>query len=185
MKNKKFLKYITGTSLLVLLMTGSCTKLDEHVYDKVEATQVLTRRDDVIRDFLRPFEHSYWSIMGNDIFAVGEDCTDELATYNRQGDWQDGNYYLRMHYHTWTKQDAFADGAWTAFYQGIVLCTNSLQDMEGIKDPTKLNVTPTELADFKVELRTLRAWQYLRAFDYYRNIEIVTDVKNSTQGNPQ
>jgi hypothetical protein len=60
-----------------------------------------------------------------------------------------------------------------------------LQDMESIQDPTKLGVTNEELTDFKSELRTLRAWFNLRAFDFYRNIEIITDVKSSTQGNPQ
>ncbi|QEM10423.1 RagB/SusD family nutrient uptake outer membrane protein [Mucilaginibacter rubeus] len=181
---KKYKLYISGI-LLSGLLTGSCTKLDEHVYDKVDAAGFLTRRDDVIRDFLRPFEHAYWSIQGNDVYAAGEDCTDEIGTYNRQGDWQDGGYYQRMHYHTWTITDNFTSGAWNNFYQGIVLATNSLTDMEGIKDPSKLNVTDAELTDFKAELHTLRAWFYLRAFDFYRNIEIVTDVKNSTKGNPQ
>lgn len=186
MKRIKNLKYTSiGALLIVLLVTGSCTKLDEKVYDKVAVDQFLTRRDDVIRDFLRPFEHAYWSIQGNDIYAVNEDCSDELATVNRQGDWQDGGYYQRMHYHTWTINDGFTSGAWTAFYQGITLATNSLQDMEGIKDPAKLNVTPAELADFKAELKTLRAWFNLRALDFYRNIEIITDVKTSTQGNKQ
>ncbi len=177
--------YIVNAALTTLLIFGSCTKLDETVYDKVDVNQFLTRRDDVIRDFLRPFEHAYWSIQGNDIYAASENATDEIATYNRQGDWQDGNYYARMHYHTWTTQDGFTSGAWTAFYQGIVLATNSLQDMESIADPTKLNVTTTELADFKAELKTLRAWFYLRAFDFYRNIEIITDVKHTTTGNKQ
>lgn len=181
---KKYQLYISGMFLTAFL-AGSCTKLDEHVYDQVDASGFLTRRDDVIRDFLRPFEHGYWSIQGNDVYAAGEDCTDEIGTYNRQGDWQDGGYYQRMHYHTWNVNDGFTSGAWTNFYQGIVLSTNSLQDMESIKDPVKLSVTPEELADFKSELRTLRAWFYLRAFDFYRNIEIITDVKNSTQGNPQ
>ncbi|WP_114940633.1 RagB/SusD family nutrient uptake outer membrane protein [Mucilaginibacter endophyticus] len=181
---KKYKLYISSI-LLSGLLTGSCTKLDEHVYDKVDASGFLTRRDDVIRDFLRPFEHAYWSIQGNDVYAAGEDCTDEIGTYNRQGDWQDGGYYQRMHYHTWTITDNFTSGAWNNFYQGIVLATNSLTDMEGIKDPSKLSVTDTELTDFKSELHTLRAWFYLRAFDFYRNIEIVTDVKNSTKGNPQ
>lgn len=182
MKNYKI---IISSALCFLLMLAGCTKLDEHVYDQVDAANFLTRRDDVIRDFLRPFEHAYWSIQGNDVYAVGEDCTDEMGTYNRQGDWQDGGYYQRMHYHTWTPQDGFANGAWRNFYQGIVLSTNSLQDMEGITDPSKLSVTTDELNDFKAELRTLRAWFYLRAFDFYRNIEIVTDVKNSTQGGTQ
>jgi hypothetical protein len=181
---KKYQLYISGMFLTALL-AGSCTKLDEHVYDKVDASGFLTRRDDVIRDFLRPFEHGYWSIQGNDLYAASEDCTDEMGTYNRQGDWQDGGYYQRMHYHTWNINDGFTSGAWTNFYQGIVLSTNSLQDMESIQDPTKLSVTPEELADFKSELRTLRAWFYLRAFDFYRNIELITDVKHSTQGIPQ
>ena len=117
--------YILNAVLTAALTLGGCTKLDEHVYDRVDVGQFLTRRDDVIRDFLRPFEHAYWSIQGNDIFAVNENTSDELGTYNRQGDWQDGNYYQRMHYHTWTTQDGFTNGAWTAFYQGIVLATNS------------------------------------------------------------
>ena len=182
---KHHIKYFSSILLSSLLISSSCTKLDEHVYDKVDAAGFLTRRDDVIRDFLRPFEHGYWSIQGNDLYAASEDCTDEIGTYNRQGDWQDGGYYQRMHYHTWTPNDNFTSGAWTNFYQGIVLSTNSIQDMESITDPAKLSLKPEELADFKAELHTLRAWFYLRAFDFYRNIEIITDVKNSTQGNKQ
>jgi hypothetical protein len=181
---KQYKLYICAL-LLSALMLNSCTKLDEQVYDKVDATGFLTRRDDVIRVFLRPFEHGYWSIQGNDLYAATENSTDEIGTFNRQGDWQNGGYYQRMHYHTWTPTDGFTSGVWTNFYQGIVLSTNSLQDMESITDPSKLSVTPEELADFKSELRTLRAWFYLRAFDFYRNIEIITDVKNSTQGKPQ
>lgn len=181
---KTYKIYISSLLLSASIFAG-CTKLDEQVYDQVDAAGFLTRRDDVIRVFLRPFEHGYWSIQGNDYYAANENSTDELGTYNRQGDWQDGGYYQRMHYHTWTPTDGFTNGVWTNLYQGIVLSTNSLQDMESIQDPSKLNVTPEELADFKSELRTLRAWFYLRAFDFYRNIEIITDVKNSTQGNPQ
>lgn len=181
---KTYKIYISSLLLSASIFAG-CTKLDEQVYDQVDAAGFLTRRDDVIRVFLRPFEHGYWSIQGNDYYAANENSTDELGTYNRQGDWQDGGYYQRMHYHTWTPTDGFTNGVWTNLYQGIVLSTNSLQDMESIEDPSKLNVTPEELADFKSELRTLRAWFYLRAFDFYRNIEIITDVKNSTQGNPQ
>lgn len=181
---KQYKKYITAL-LLSAGVLNSCTKLDEKVYDKVDASGFLTRRDDVIRDFLRPFEHGYWSIQGNDYFAAVENSSDEMGTYNRQGDWQDGGYYQRMHYHTWTTQDGFTNGVWTNLYQGIVLSTNSLQDMESITDPGKLSVTPEELADFKSELRVLRAWFYLRALDFYRNVEIITDVKNTTQGNPQ
>src|SRR5882757_6904481 len=135
MKHTNRLLYtIPATACILLLFAGSCTKLDEKPYSTIVASQFLTRRGDVIRDFLRPFEHAYWSIQGNDLYAAGEDCTDELMTPNRRGDWQNGGYFQRMHYHTWTPNDYFADGAWTAFYQGAVLATNSLQDMESIAD---------------------------------------------------
>ncbi|MEN0053159.1 MAG: RagB/SusD family nutrient uptake outer membrane protein [Mucilaginibacter sp.] len=184
---KKYFNYIPVSILTVLLLviSNSCTKLDEHVADKIDESQFLTRRDDVIRDFLRPFEHGFSTIQNGDLFSIGEDCTDEMMTPNRQGDWLNGGYYARMHYHTWTVNDAFTSGVWTSFYQGVSLATNSLQDMEAISDPAKLGVTTAELSDFKAELHTLRAWFYLRAFDFYRNIEIITDVKHSTTGNKQ
>ncbi|MBS7566760.1 RagB/SusD family nutrient uptake outer membrane protein [Mucilaginibacter sp. Bleaf8] len=181
----KSTKFTAGMLVVFMALANSCTKLDEKVYDRVDENSFLRRRDDVIRDFLRPFEHAYWSIQGGDIFAVNEDSSDEFGTYSREGDWYDNGYYQRMHYHTWTTNDNFTSDAWRAFYQGIVLATNSLQDLEAIEDPSKFNVTPSELADFKAELRTLRAWFHLRALDYYRNIVIVKEVKNQTEGGKQ
>ncbi len=183
---RNLIKYsCCSATILLLVISSGCRKLDEQVYDKVDATNFLTRRDDVIRDFLKPFDQGYTSIQQGDLFAIAEDCSDEFITVNRQGDWLDGGYYQRMHYHTWTTNDTFASGVWTTLYQGIAFATNSLQDMEGIQDPTKLNVTPAELADFKAELRTLRAWFHLRALDCYRNIEIITNVKTATTGSKQ
>jgi hypothetical protein len=182
MKTYIKISYVAVALIAITAIVSSCTKLDEKVYDRVDENAFLQRRDDVIRDFLRPFEHAYWSIQGNDVFAVNEDSSDEFGTYNREGDWQDGGYYQRMHYHTWTIEDGFTSGVWQNFYQGAVLSTNSLQDMQGITDPAKFNITPTELADFKAELRTLRAWFHLRALDFYRNIVLVKEVKGQTQG---
>src|ERR1700754_384314 len=101
-----------------LLIGGGCTKWDEVPYSTITANQFLTSRTAVIQDFLRSFEHGYATIQKNDIYAAEEDPTDELMTPNRQGDWANGGYYARMHYHTWVPTDNFADGAWTLFYQG-------------------------------------------------------------------
>lgn len=172
-------------STFIIFISFGCTKLDEVPYSSITASQFLTTRSAVIEDFLRPFEHGYWSIQGNDIYAAEEDPSDELMTPNRQGDWQNGGYFQRMHYHTWVPTDGFCDGAWTAFYQGASLATNSLQDMETITNPEKLGVSTTELADFKAELRTIRAWFHLRALDFFRNIVLVKDVKKSTTAGNQ
>jgi len=171
--------------LAIILFSFSCTKLKEVPYSSITASQFLTSRSAVIEDFLRPFEHGYWSISGNDVYAAEEDPTDELMTPNRQGDWQNGGYFQRMHYHTWVPTDGFCDGAWTAFYQGASLATNSLEDMETITSPEKLGVSASELADFKAELRTMRAWFHLRALDFFRNIVLVKDVKTTTTAGNQ
>jgi len=172
-------------SVIVVFLSFACTKLKEVPYSSIIASQFLTSRGAVIEDFLRPFEHGYWSIQGNDVYAAEEDPSDELMTPNRQGDWQNGGYFQRMHYHTWVPTDGFCDGAWTAFYQGASLATNSLEDMETITNPEKLGVSATELADFKAELRTMRAWFHLRALDFFRNIVLVKDVKTTTTAGNQ
>ncbi|HXO73710.1 MAG TPA: hypothetical protein VN824_00745, partial [Puia sp.] len=115
MKNNKPSFYIHLFSVvLTVAIIGGCTKLNEVPYSTIVASQFLTSRQAVIQDFIRSFEHGYWSIQGNDVFAAEEDPTDELMTPNRQGDWQNGGYFQRMHYHTWVPTDAFCDGAWIA-----------------------------------------------------------------------
>lgn len=171
-----------------ILFSFGCTKLNENLYDRITSSNFLQTRDDVIRDFLRAFDHGYWSVQGNGLFYAQELPTDELMTPNRDGDWFDGGIYQRVHYHTWSYQDSFTTDMWNALFAGVSMATNSLQDIEAI-DPAKFNMTQAEKADFIAELRTLRAWFNLRALDLYRNIPIVTAVKGETtmpaQSTPQ
>ncbi|MCW3079723.1 RagB/SusD family nutrient uptake outer membrane protein [Segetibacter sp.] len=167
-----------------ILFLGGCTKLNETLYDNINSASFLQTKDDVIRDFLRPFEHGFWSIQGGGLFFAQELPTDELMTPNRDGDWFDGGLYQRAHYHTWTIQDNYTSDMWNALFQGISLSTNSLQDIEAI-DPARFGLTPAEKADYIAELKTLRAWFNLRAFDLYRNIPIVTKIKGESLTPPQ
>ena len=171
--------------LTILLVLGSCTKLNEQLYDRITSSNFLQTKDDVVRDFLRAFEHSYWSIQGGSTFMLQENSSDECMTPNRQGDWYDGGQYQRVHYHTWTPNDNYTNDAWNAFYQGINLATNSMEDLQAITDPKKFTLTQADIDDYIAELKVLRAWLTLRAFDFYRNIVIVTKVKGQTAGGPQ
>lgn len=188
MKKKLYKKQLLVVLLAVLLITAGCTKLNETTYDRITSASFLQKREDVIRDFLRAFEHGYWSIQGNGLYYAQELPGDGLMTPNRDGDWFDGGKYQRLHYHTWTIQDDYTSNMWTALYQGISLATNSLEDIQAV-DITKVGITEKEKADFIAELKTLRVWFTLRAFDLYRNIPIVTKVKGETltpkQSTPQ
>jgi hypothetical protein len=163
-------------------MLDSCTKLNEKPYDIITSDNFLQTKDDVIRDFLRSFEHGYYTIQTT--FQSQEDASDELMTPNRQGDWFDGGVFQRLHYHTWIANDGYNNDVWNLLYQGISLATNSMEDIQAI-NPAKFNMTAAEQADFIAELRVHRTWFYIRLFDYYRNIEIITKVKGENAGVPQ
>ena len=180
---KKYKSSIT-VSCFILLFSIGCTKLDETLYDRITSANFLQTKDDVIRDFLRSFEHGYWTIQGGGLFYGQELPSDELMTPNREGDWFDGGLYQRAHYHTWTIQDGYTSNMWIALFQGISLATNSLEDIQ-IIDPSKFGLTEAEKADYIAELKTLRAWYNLRAFDLYRNIPIVTKIKGESLMPPQ
>lgn len=188
MKNKFKYFCTIGIFCVLIFLSNSCTKVDETLYDRVISANFLQTRDDVIRDFLRSFEHGYWSIQGGGLFYAQELPTDELMTPNREGDWFDGGRYQRLHYHTWTTQDGYITDMWRALFQGISLATNSLQDIEAI-DINKVGITKAEQDDFIAELKTLRAWYNLRAFDLFRNIPLVTKIKGEVimpkQATPQ
>ncbi|ULT24927.1 hypothetical protein KUH03_39635 [Sphingobacterium sp. E70] len=67
------LRYIIPISISTLILgSASCTKLDETLYDKITSDNFLQKREDVIRDFLRPFEHAFWSIQGGGLFYAQE-----------------------------------------------------------------------------------------------------------------
>ncbi|XHR95529.1 RagB/SusD family nutrient uptake outer membrane protein [Mucilaginibacter sp. UC70_90] len=180
----KFNRYYKSTVLLIAAMVGldGCTKLNEKPYNIITSVNFLQTKDDVTRDFLRSFEHGFWTIQAT--FTQQEDASDELMTPNRQGDWFDGGVYQRLHYHTYLATDGYNNDTWNALYQGIDLATNSMQDIEAI-DPAKFNMTAAEKADFVAELRINRAWFYIRLLDYYRNIEIITKVKGANTGTVQ
>jgi starch-binding outer membrane protein, SusD/RagB family len=169
----------------IIVFSIGCTKLDETLYDRITSDNFLQTKEDVIRDFLRSFEHGYWSVGGNGLYFAQESPGDQFMTpYRDKADWFDGGLYQRLHYHTWTVQDWYMSGMWWALFQGINLATNSQEDIQAI-DPAKFNLTEADKADFIAELRTLRAWYYLRAFDLYRNIPIITKVKGETLMPPQ
>src|ERR1044071_8429354 len=112
-------KYYITIGCFIILLSNGCTKLDETLYDRITSANFLQSRDDVVRDFLRAFEHGYWTIQGGGNFYAQELPSDELMTPNREGDWFDGGLYQRAHYHTWTIQDGYTSDMWTALFQGI------------------------------------------------------------------
>lgn len=178
MKKNQFISTLCGC-LFGCLTLSSCTDLSETTYDKIVSANFYQTKDDVYRSFLRTFEHGYWTIQG-DQFVLQENTADHIMTPNRQGDWYDGGTYIRLHNHTWTPTDGFCNNAWRNLYIGISLANNSLEDIRAL-DASKFDMTSAEQKMLVAELRTMRAWYYLRLYDFYRNIPIVETTKGADQ----
>lgn len=177
MKTIKLIKYTLFAIFIGGLM--SCTDLSERLYDNIASENYYNTKDDVIRAVVRPYEHAYWTV--SQLYDIQENSADQLATYNREGDWLDGQVFHRQHYHTWTIDDPAPRNSWFSNFQGVMLCSAALDDLE-ILDPSKLGCTEKEFDEFASGLKTLRAWFYINLLDLFRNIPLAVSAdptKNS------
>lgn len=167
----KFINNI-AVAAISLLALGSCTDLDETLYDQVGSDNYYNTKMDVIRATFRPFEHAYWSIGSRHV--LNELTADQLITPTRDGWWYDGGKWERMHYHTWTVDDFVeAQTEWNGCFQGIMQCNLVIEDLSKFK-PEDFGFSEPEFNNLKAQCRTLRAWFYLRLLDAFRNVPLVT-----------
>lgn len=181
----KFLKNI-ALATVSALMLGSCTNLDETLYDQVGSENYYNTKMDVVRATFRPFEHAFWSIGSRHV--LNELTADQLITPTRDGWWYDGGKWERMHYHTWTVDDlGEAQTEWNGCFQGIMQCNLVIEDLSRFT-PEKFGFTGPEFDNLKAQCRALRAWFYIRLLDAFRNVPLVTtysDRPNNPQVKPQ
>lgn len=180
----KFLKHIAAATLSVLAL-GSCTNLDETLYDQVGSENYYNTKMDVIRATFRPFEHAFWSIGSRHV--LNELTADQLITPTRDGWWYDGGKWERLHYHTWTVDDlGEAQTEWNGCFQGIMQCNLVIEDLSNFT-PERFGFTQLEFDNLKAQCRALRAWFYIRLLDAFRNVPLVTtysDMPNNPQAEP-
>ena len=178
----KFLKHIASAALGVIALAG-CTNLDETLYDQVGTQNYYNTKNDVIRAAFRPFEHAYWSICSRHV--LNELTADQLITPTRDGWWDDGGKWRRLHYHQWNVEDGGdAQTEWNGCFQGIMQCNYVIEDLAQL-EPTKFGFTQPEFNNINAQCRALRAWFYIRLLDAFRNIPLAVsfnDVSLNSEG---
>lgn len=178
----KFLKHIASAALGIIALTG-CTNLDETLYDQVGTQNYYNTKNDVIRAAFRPFEHAYWSICSRHV--LNELTADQLITPTRDGWWNDGGKWRRLHYHQWNVEDGGdAQTEWNGCFQGIMQCNYVIEDLATL-DPSKFGFTQPEFDNINAQCRALRAWFYIRLLDAFRNIPLAVsfnDVSLNSEG---
>ncbi|HYH55503.1 MAG TPA: RagB/SusD family nutrient uptake outer membrane protein, partial [Anseongella sp.] len=166
-----------------LLLPGGCTDLMEEPYDQIVSDNFYQKKEDIIRSLVRSFEHGFWSA-ASDPYVLQELTADQFAVLQRGRHWYDDGVYFQLHHHEWTFEHWVFNNTWNALFNGVALANNSLEDLQGL-DYTGFGMTAEDQQYHVAELRTLRAWYYLRAFDIFRNIPIATTLKTSERYLPQ
>ena len=173
---------VAAIAAVAALSLGSCTDLDENLYDQVGSENYYNTKNDVIRAVFRPFEHAFWSIGSRHV--LNELTADQLITPTRDGWWNDGGKWERLHYHTWTVDDlGEAQTEWNGCFQGIMQCNLVIEDLNRFK-PESLGLTEAEFNNLRGQCRALRAWFYIRLLDAFRNVPLVTTYSDRPS-NPQ
>jgi hypothetical protein len=149
--------------------TPPTAELTPDVYPQTAAQ--LTSASGPIYISLRSDYQGYWFL---------QSCsTDEAVLPIFATDWIDGNKYLELHRHTWTKDNAWVAGEWSYMTNMIGTANQTISVIkssapEGAAKNTSLS-----------ELRTMRALAYFMMLDCFGNVPLdtlygATDLKPNT-----
>ena len=178
----KTIHYYILAAVIGLSVMTSCTDLDETLYDQVGTQNYYNTKSDVVRATFRPFEHAFWSIQSRHV--LNELTADQLITPTRDGWWDDGGKWRRLHYHEWNVEDGGdAQSEWNGCFQGIMQCNYVIEDLEKL-DASRFGFSQAEFYNLKAQCRVLRAWFYLRLLDGFRHVPLAVsfnDVSKNTE----
>jgi hypothetical protein len=155
-----------GYLALIAGIFSSCHKID------VEVTSELTpdtypQTEAQFNSVMGPVYTLYRSEFATTYFFLQSMTSDESVLPIYAADWIDGNRYLELHRHTWTKDNAVVNGGWN-FMANLVGTTNQTifivnKAPEGVAKNTSL-----------AELKTMRALVYFMWMDMFGNIPLDT-----------
>ncbi|MEO9892127.1 RagB/SusD family nutrient uptake outer membrane protein [Aurantibacter sp.] len=94
----------------------------------------------------------YWSVQSV--------STDEMAITQKGGDWYDGGIWIDVHKHTQGPTNGPVNDAWGQLYGGVNECNDKLSG--------------TLSANEEAQIRTLRAFFFMRLVDMYGRVKIIT-----------
>ncbi|EHQ25852.1 RagB/SusD family nutrient uptake outer membrane protein [Mucilaginibacter paludis] len=162
-------KIILGilSMLAVATIIPSCQKTDVAVTSEITpdtypktAAQLTSAEGPVFVALRADYAGSYW---------FTQSCsTDEAVLPSFGPNWIDGNKYLELHRHTWTKDNAWVTSNWN-YLTNIIGTTNQTISIFRASAPAGA-AKSTSLA----ELKTVRALAYFMMMDSYGNVPLDT-----------
>ncbi|WP_163713695.1 RagB/SusD family nutrient uptake outer membrane protein [Mangrovibacterium lignilyticum] len=159
----KLIKYsIYSLVVGTLMLVGSCTNLDETVYDQLTDETIDVNDPEIVGymmgEVFAQFRFLYWG--WNGYFDVMEECSDTYMTPKRIGvGW--GDLYINMHKHSWNASQGHIEALWHYAYVGIGYAN------------TTLDVLPETGSD-QAQMRFMRALNYYVLLDAFRSVPLET-----------
>lgn len=171
-KMKQFSIYLFSFLMIVSVM--SCSDLEEEVYSDTVASTFYQTKDEILGAYMRPWSHTLF-VHNYNLFRMNELTADAAAwTAKVTGDGYDGGKYIELHAHTWSSQNTQIEGNWGDVWKGVAFINAVLEGIEDVDFEDK--DMPISKAEMTAELRTLRAYYYYIACDWWGGVPIATKV---------
>ncbi|SER69212.1 RagB/SusD family nutrient uptake outer membrane protein [Pedobacter rhizosphaerae] len=174
MKNKSII-YLAF--MLFLALGSACTKLDENAYDQIPSDNFYSNKNEVLSAVLRPYTHAnaWVTPSGQDgWWRPAELSADQLAWPTKGPHGEDSGKWKRLHYHTWTVDEAGLNNAWSLMYAGVGYCNDPIAQINS-RDISAMGITQQEKDAYLSELKLLRAFHYLKLMDLFGGVPIQTE----------
>lgn len=151
-----------------------CTNLDEEVYDKLPVDQYGTKSSE-INSLIAPMYRTMKNLYPSNFFLLSECSADMAITPTRKGgDWWDGGQFKELRLHSWTQGTSLVRDSYNSAMNAISTCNKIYSMIEE-------NAAITDKESILAEIRGVRAFWYYMLLDYYGNVPIVTDFKDTSK----
>ncbi|MEO5684622.1 MAG: RagB/SusD family nutrient uptake outer membrane protein [Chitinophagaceae bacterium] len=169
---KKIL-YITGCIASLSVLIASCHKINVAVTSEL-TPEVYPQTDAQFSSASGPVYINLRSEFATTYFFLQSMTTDESLLPTYAADWIDGNRYLELHRHTWTKDNAVVAGGWNYLANMIGTANQTISIINKSAPPSDSKNTGI------AELKTMRALAYFMMMDLYGNVPLDTVYGNTS-----
>ena len=177
---KTWSKYIFLALCAVSLSLTSCKDmLEEEVYGKVTADELMQSEENLIMLLAQPyadvkFIHDHWGYWGVNTLTADEG----LCPTRAGGDWNDSGYWRNLNTHNWNAYGEAFKSIWNRTVSGAVLCNSLLETFDGASDETKQKEIYKQYVG---ELEVLRSYYYYMLFDCFGRIPYMEDYSDRVE----
>src|SRR5215213_622381 len=158
--------------LVVVLVIGSCTDLNEQVLDETSATALSAKQ--AAEGNIAPAYASFADLfLHTRYFALQEISTDEAILPYRGGtDWGDNGIYIEMHTHNFSTTDPNLRETWNTILKGVSRCVSAINSLPTLNDPA--------VKTYLAEARALKAYYSMLTLDMFGLVFVKDDLSKAS-----